>query len=90
MLLPYLFHRLMRLPQMFDEGTLGAKSEKEMNARGSPFLCGLDMGFEILDLHDHAVRIGKGTPKNKPITKENARFSESQASAVRMCGWIKK
>jgi hypothetical protein len=23
-----------------------------MNARGSPFLCGLDMGFEILDLHD--------------------------------------
>lgn len=52
MLLPYLFHRLMRLPQMFDEGTLGAKSEKEMNARGSPFLCGLDMGFEILDLHD--------------------------------------
>ena len=59
--------RLMRLPQMFDEGTLGAKSEKEMNARGSPFLCGLDMGFEILDLHDHAVRIGKGLYTGGPM-----------------------
>ena len=38
-----------------------------MNARGSPFLCGLDMGFEILDLHDHAVRIGKGFYAGGPM-----------------------
>jgi hypothetical protein len=65
----------MRLPQMFDEGTLGAKSEKEMNARGSPFLCGLDMGFEILDLHDqrHADRHAEKFDQYQRIA-----FSESR------------
>ena len=98
---------------MFGEGTLGAKGEEEMNTRRSPFLCGMNMGFEVLDLHDHIVFIGKGLYTGGPmgtqshvnkknseektdhegkrqITKENARFSESHASAVRICGWIRK
>ena len=81
---------------MFGEGTLGAKGEEEMNTRRSPFLCGMNMGFEVLDLHDYIVFIGKGLYTGGPmgtqshVHKKNAGFSESHASAVRICGWIRK
>ena len=66
-LLPYLFHRLMCLPQMFSEGALRTKGEKEVNARGRTLLSGMDMDFEILDLYDHPILVGKGFYASGPM-----------------------
>ena len=57
----------MRLSQMFGKGTLGAKGEEKMSTHRSAFLCGMNMGLEVLDLHDHVVFIGKGLYTGGPM-----------------------
>ena len=57
----------MRFLQMLSKGALGAEREEEMYVCGCPFLCGSDMGFEIFDLHNHTVLIGKSFYTGNPM-----------------------
>jgi hypothetical protein len=52
---------------MFSEGALRTKGEKEVNARGRTLLSGMDMDFEILDLYDHPILVGKGFYAGGPM-----------------------
>ena len=82
----YFLNSLLGLLQMFCQGTVRAEGEEEMYALRRPLLGGVNVGLEILDLHNHPVLVGKGLHASDPMGARchvNKEHAEEQANHKR-------